>query len=177
MKLHAHITPHAPGVQKAVMEMKKYARDRVELAKVLYMFVRDHIRYPFEIALRMPVFGQFPEETMWYGWGICQDSANLLASLLIAGGFRVAYVYPFRGGRLLSMPLPTDFSTLHSYVAVYLPEYSNRTLRIGSRNYKGWVPLDPTGRMGTIGFTPFGKVPASDLPGKIYNDMLIIPIF
>lgn len=115
--LHNYITPYDSSVKSFY---KKYARGKdTMLAKSLYLAVRDNIEYRDDLSLDT---WSMPKEVIARGWGDCEDSAALLTSLYILGGFeaKMTVFYPM-GWEI-------------SHVAVLIKDHPKT----------GWNRVDPT---------------------------------
>jgi len=124
-------------------------------AKDIYEWVRDNISYVCDPAGREYI--QYPEETLESKGGDCDDQAVLLASLLLAVGFRASLIF-----------VPN-----HVYVAAYVPDapedvrtFARKEKKDGT-NWYDWIGMDPT----CTGCS-FGQLPDDDYKVEYVVDIL-----
>jgi len=82
------ITPDNLIIQKLAESIRKGCKTKKDCILKAFNFVSTKIRYISDKRLHgLPEYWQFPEETLRYGAGDCEDSSFLLASILLALGF------------------------------------------------------------------------------------------
>ena len=125
--------------------------DRVECAKRIFEFIRDHIHYTTDIELAgLPEWAQNADETAYsiawngYQWyGDCEDYSIILAAMYKAAGYRVALIGILfdEGG--------------HMAVLLHLPEYASQ-VNVNWKLYgePGWIWLEATSPNNPFGYTP-----------------------
>ncbi|MGB0911697.1 MAG: transglutaminase-like domain-containing protein [Nitrospirales bacterium] len=114
-----------PAILNCASELSKNSQNSLEIARVSYEFVRDHIKHSLDYALN-PVTCK-ASDVLEYGTGYCYAKSHLLAALLRAHGIPTGLCYQ----RLTIQNNMPPFS-LHGLNAVHLPEF-------------GWYRVDPRG--------------------------------
>jgi hypothetical protein len=142
---------------------KKFPAGDFKQARRIFEFVRDEIQYIHDPLGVEEI--QFPQKTIRLGSGDCDDKALLLVSLLMAIGFETC---------LFVADVDNDGLPDHVYAGVYIPDapdhykpFPQKVLCDG-KNFRDWVPLDPT-----YEDSEFGLIPLIDL--GIFKYMPIPP--
>jgi transglutaminase-like putative cysteine protease len=119
--------------------------DQVQRAEAVFYFVRDRVRYT-------PDIDQFPYEEFaqnadelatvidqnGVGYGDCEDSAVLLATMYKGAGYRSAIV----------------IGSGHTAALVYLPDYKKANVIFELGGKPGWVWAEVTGKNNSLGWVP-----------------------
>ena len=153
---------HHPLVAAKAGELARTCRNKTEIAKRCYEFVRDVIRHSIDFKLN-PVTCK-ASDVLLYGTGYCYAKSHLLAALLRANGIPAGLCYQ----RLTVEPGGERFS-LHGLNAVYLQEFG--WYRIDARGNKEGVQAEFCPPIEKLAF-PIAEPGEADLP-EIYTAPMI----
>lgn len=117
-----------PDVRSQAALLAEGAKDKLELARRCFLFVRDAIDHSFDVNANAVTCSA--SEVLQAGHGICYAKSHLLAALLRGNGIASGFGYQ----RLADEDRGYD---LHGYTTVYLPEY-------------GWYRIDARGNTNGI---------------------------
>ncbi len=156
-KIVDSVNPSAEEVRNLAASLgRRFEAGDFKQARKLYEYVRDEIQYIYDPFGMEEI--QKPELTLKLRSGDCEDQAILLASLLLAVGFKPA---------LLFADADNDGLPDHVYTAVYLPRAPDYTKPFArkktgdGKDLHDWVPLDPSAPDADFGVIPIGNLQIS----------------
>jgi len=119
--------------------------DEIERAEEIYLFIRDRVRYVPDVdQFQLDEFAQNADELAatikekGVGYGDCEDSAILLATMYKGAGYRSALA----------------LAPGHTAALVFLPEYQKATVHLKLSGESGWLWAEATGKNNPLGWIP-----------------------
>lgn len=149
-KIVEAVNPRSPEVRNLAIQLtRRFEAGDFKQARKIYEYVRDEIHYMRDPLLFEDI--QSPVVTIERFSGDCEDQAILLCSLLLAIGFETALIFADTDG---------DDLADHVYTAVHIPHAPELykpflDKKIGGKNLRDWIPLDPTSEDADFGVIPF----------------------
>ncbi|MBW4576896.1 MAG: transglutaminase-like domain-containing protein [Aphanothece sp. CMT-3BRIN-NPC111] len=117
------------NIQAIAKELSEQANTEVELAKIVYEFVRDNISHSFDIDGKAITCQA--SSVLRHKEGICFAKSHLLAAILRDLGIPIGFCYQ----RLILNDSDPTKLTLHGLNAIYLSRL-NRWVRVDARGNK-----------------------------------------
>ena len=137
-----------PEVYAVANRLAENSRNKEEIAKRCFEFVRDEIKHSLDHKLN-PVTCK-ASDVLQHRTGYCYAKSHLLAALLRANGIPTGLCY-----QRLRINAEPEIFCLHGLNAVYLDNH-------------GWYKIDPRGNKATLNSAEF-RPPFEHLPFAITN--------
>ena len=154
-----------PQVRARAQALAAGSRDRAEIARRCFEWVRDEIRHSRDYRLQPVTCAA--SEVLRIGSGYCYAKSHLLAALLRANGIPAGFCYQ----RLSRDGQGAPFC-LHGLNAVYLPEHG--WYRVDARGNRDGVDARFTPPLERLAF-PVATAGEADLP-EIFADPLSVVV-
>jgi transglutaminase-like putative cysteine protease len=123
------------NIQSIANNFQEKVRTDIELAKLIYEFVRDEISHSCDINGNIVTCKA--SSVLKYKQGLCFAKSHLLAALLRAVEIAAGFCYQ----RLVFDDAQPNYHTLHGFNAIYLASI-NRWLRVDARGNKPGVKAE-----------------------------------
>ncbi|HAZ49035.1 MAG TPA: ABC transporter ATP-binding protein [Cyanobacteria bacterium UBA11369] len=145
------------GIQAVAAELSERSKDRVELAKAAYEYVRDSISHSCDIQGRVVTCEA--SSVLRHKEGICYAKSHLLAAILRSLKIPTGFCYQ----KLVFDDSDLSYLTLHGLNAIYL-ENLDKWIRVDARGNKQGVQAEFNIEKECLAFPVREELGESDYP-------------